>query len=100
MNTTATRIKMGYRKIGGLALAVMLVALVGGLSLAAPARADDNRGRKVQQDRNHGDRDRGERRPVRGYHAEPSYVYAPPPVYYAPPAPSPGLSLIIPLNFR
>jgi hypothetical protein len=104
MNTTAARIKMGYRKIGGLALAVMLAALIGGLSLAAPARADDDRGRNVQhardQDHGHGDRDRGERHPVRGYHAEPSYVYAPPPVYYAPPAPSPGLSLIIPLNFR
>ena len=105
MNTTAMPIKPGRRKIGGLALTIALAAAIGGLSLAVPARADDDRGRNVQHghDQGHGDhaeRERRDHHPAPAYYREPAYVYAPPPVYYAPPEPSPGLSLIIPLNFR
>lgn len=100
MNTRATRITMGNRKIGGLTLMITLAALIAGLAAAMPAHAGDDRDRNVQHGRDHADRAREDRRPAPRYHSEPNYVYAPPAVYYAPPPPSPGLSLIIPLNFR
>jgi hypothetical protein len=31
---------------------------------------------------------------------EPGVIYAPPPIYSPPPPPSPGINLILPLNFR
>ena len=100
MNTTAIRITMGCRKIGGLTLTIALAVLMAGLSTVMPARAGDDRDRNAQHDRDHADRGRELHRPAPAYYGAPSYVYAPPAVYYAPPPPSPGLSLIIPLNFR
>jgi hypothetical protein len=92
------RIKMGYRRISGIALTVMLAALIGGLSLVS-TRADDygdGRGRDVHQER-----DRGYAQPYhRGYYESPYYVYAPPPVYYAPPPQQPVIDFVFPLNIR
>jgi hypothetical protein len=96
MNTVTTQTTKKHRKLGTLVLSALLAASIGGLA-AAPARADnDDRGRYVQQERN----DRA-RHPVRRtYRSEqPSYVYAPPPVYYVPPQ-RPAIDLVFPLNFR
>jgi hypothetical protein len=101
MNTTATRLKTGCRKVGGLTLMIALAALIAGLPAAMPARADEDHGRRdAPHDRDHADRRREEHRPAPRHHEEPTYVYAPPAVYYAPPPPPTGLSLIIPLYFR
>jgi hypothetical protein len=88
---------------GGIALTLGLVALLGA-AYAAPARADDDRGRDQQQPA-HNDRDRGDHRapgrarPAYGY-VQPAYVYAPPPVYYDAPVAPPVLDFVFPLSFR
>jgi hypothetical protein len=98
----ATARAMGSRPVTGrLVLALVLAGVIGGVA-AAPARADDERGRDPHErlDRERAARDEWRdhrRRPV--YVAPPSYVYAPPPVVYAPPPPS-GINLIFPLNIR
>jgi hypothetical protein len=100
MESATKRVSGAWRTLGRLVLAVVLAGVVGGL--AAPARADDDRGRREHADRDRGDHDRDYRRePYRRpvYRAPaPAYVYAPPPVVYAPP-PS-GINLIFPLNIR
>ncbi|MGO8917135.1 MAG: hypothetical protein ACLQJR_14615 [Stellaceae bacterium] len=73
------------------ALALALAGLLGGI--AAPAQADDR------------DRDRHRPPPRHRPHPQPAYIvpapiYAPPAVVYAPPAPSLGINLIFPFNFR
>ena len=78
-----------------LARAVLALALAGMLGgIAAPAHADD-RG----WDRHRGPPRHYRPRP-RGFYVVPPPVYAPPPVVYAPPAPSLGINLFIPFNFR
>lgn len=90
--------------IGGIALTLGLVALLGG-AYAAPARADDDRGHDQHQQPAHNDRDRGDHRaqgrvqPAYGY-VQPAYVYAPPPVYYDAPVAPPVLDFVFPLSFR
>jgi len=99
MQRATTRAR-GFRPVmGRLVLALVLAGALGGVA-AAPARADDDRGRGRDE---HVDRDR--ERVVREHHRRPvyrepapAYVYAPPPVVYAPP-PS-GINLIFPLNIR
>jgi len=95
MNTVTTQTSKKHRKLGTLVLSVLLAASIGGLA-AAPARADnDDRGRNVQQERHS-----RAHHPVTTYRYEqPSYVYAPPPVYYVPPQ-RPAIDLVFPLNFR
>lgn len=69
----------------------LMACLLGGL--AAPAHADDWRYRR---DVHHDPHWRPP--PAR---VVPAPVYAPPPVVYTPPPPvSPGISLVIPFNFR
>ncbi len=98
MTTNPTQIKRGYRKFGGIALTLALVALVVGLA-SLPARADDDdRGRNDQHERAHRDRHPPPHR-YSGYEA-PRYIYAPPPVYYAPPPRPPAIDFIFPLQFR
>lgn len=95
MESTTTRTAIGHRKLGRIALASVLIALIGGLSAVAPARADNDRGRDVRHRHEH-------RRPAHrpnGYGA-PEYIYAPPPVYYAPPPQPPPIDLVFPLIFR
>ena len=66
------------------ALAVLMV-----LAVAAPAYADEWRDHE------------GHARDWHRGHPHPVYdVYAPPAVVYAPPPPSPGISLILPINIR
>ena len=93
MECTMRRTGIGHRKRGATALASVLIALIGGLSAVAPARADHDRGRDVQHEH---------RRPAHrpnGYGA-PEYIYAPPPVYYAPPPQPPPIDFVFPLIFR
>jgi hypothetical protein len=96
MKTATTQTSKTYRRLGTLALSAVLAGLIGGMT-AVPARADDDdRGRNVQQERHE-----RARHPVRHtYRHEPSYVYAPPPVYYAPPPRQPVIDFIFPLNIR
>jgi hypothetical protein len=101
MQRATARAKVFRPATGRLVLALVLAGVVGGVA-AAPARADDERGRDRHErlDRERAARDEWRdhrRRPV--YVAPPSYVYAPPPVVYAPPPPS-GINLIFPLNIR
>jgi hypothetical protein len=93
MKAATSPLRIGYGKIGGIALTIALAALIGGLS-SLPARADDDRGRDAHHDRG--------RHPVHhsvGY-AAPVYVTAPPPVYYAPPPQRPAIDLVFPINIR
>ncbi len=99
MKPTTARLNMRYRKIGAIALTVVLAVFISGLSSSVPARADgDDRGRNVQRERGHEDR----RASHRSYHRNeaPRYVYAPPPVYYTPPPRRPAIDFVFPLNFR
>jgi hypothetical protein len=74
-------------------LAVVLAAMISGLS-TAPASADD----RSRNDQHHA---QAHRRPVRSdRHDAPQYVYAPPPVYYAAPERQPAIDLVFPLEFR
>jgi len=88
------------RALGSIFVSAALAVLIGGLA-SVPARADDDRGRNVQQE--HKEKARHPvhhaRRPDNRYEA-PSYVYAPPPVYYEPPPRQPAVDFIFPLNFR
>jgi hypothetical protein len=89
-------------------MALAVSSAIGGMAIT-PALADndhrDNH-RQVHRDNGRhngewrGDRNRALVQPyvyTQPYYAQP--VYAPPPVYYAP-QPSPGISLVFPLNFR
>jgi hypothetical protein len=78
--------------------AVMVLMALSAPALAQP-RYDDHRdwGRMSWQEHER------EARRWHRMHRVPYYpgvVYAPPPVVYAPPPPPPGISLIIPLDFR
>jgi hypothetical protein len=103
---SATMRAKRFCSAGRLALALALAGVIGGAA-AAPARADDERGRgRDERGRDeHFDRGRAPREEARDHRRRPvyrapapAYVYAPPPVVYAPP-PS-GINLIFPLNIR
>jgi hypothetical protein len=89
-NNLAVRLKRSV------VMAVSALAVLGALGLSAPAMADDHRG----GDRGWEDHARHARDWHRGHPVyDPGVVYAPPPVVYGPP-PSPGINLILPLDFR
>jgi hypothetical protein len=98
----------GRSIVGMLALALVIVAMIVGISLR-PAFSDDNERRDRQHERDqrgHPPARRAHQPPRRepqyqpyGYYAPPPVIYAPPPVVYAPP-PSPGISLFFDLPFR
>lgn len=106
MNTSS--IDSGKRRpeLARVALAVALVTLTGGLTLASTlANADDRQGHD-NRGAQHADRgnDRGQdRREYRPQFAQPyAYaqpVYAPAPVYVEPTV-SPGISLFFPIDIR
>jgi len=79
--------------LGRMTACAMLIAAFSASAMQV-AHADP---RGVGHDRGHG----------RDWHHDPHWhggpppaVYAPAPVVYAPPPPSPGINLILPLNFR
>jgi hypothetical protein len=91
----------------GVAARAVVALLFGAVALAvaAPVRADEyGRGPPPHEERDRGhdhrERERHDERYRYYYAPPPETVYAPPPVLYAPPAPPPGLSIIIPFNFR
>jgi hypothetical protein len=79
-------------------LSALLVLTALGAAVSASARDDrgwDDHARRAR------DWHQGHRSPYDyGYAYSPGVVYAPPPVVYAPPPPSPGINLVIPLDFR
>jgi hypothetical protein len=113
----ATRPSLARSLMAALGLAVLL-----GITLAVPARADDDDywrrdNWRRQEWREHERREEWREREQRewcehhpyscGYPAR-GYVYAPPPVIYAPPpppppvvyAPAPSLDIVVPLHIR
>lgn len=95
-----------FRATAGRTVLVLVLAGVVGSVAAAPARAEDDRGRGRHEGEWRGqDRDRGEwrghgrERREREWRERPVYVPAPPPVVYAPPPPT-GLELIFPIHIR
>jgi hypothetical protein len=98
MNTSMIQNGNSTRKPMRLAMALVLASVLGGLA-ATPALAKDEHGGGHQarggHDRGH-DRGHGGGFDV-GLYPEP--VYAPAPVYYDP-QPSPGISIMLPLNVR
>ena len=93
-------------------LALLVLAGAVGLGTAAPAYAAPPHNDRGHNDGGYHDnrgRHEGWHRPAHyahpygygSYGYGPSYVVAPPPVvYYGPPEPSPGINLILPLNFH
>ena len=75
---------------GRVLLGILVALMIGGMT--APAFADDHRGHDRGHHRDHHDNHRGG-----GYY--PQQVYAPPAVYVTPQQ-SPGINLVIPLNFH
>jgi hypothetical protein len=108
MKTATTRSSHVHSRLGPIAIALGLAAILAGTH-GAPARADDDRrGRTVQRERAHpAERERSHYRSTRDSRSY-SYdrydrranVYAPPPVYYAPPSAPPAIDFVFPLRFR
>ena len=110
MKTLISPITQSKTKVGKIAMTLVWIAVLGGLSVpAAYADRDHDNGRGGGHGggRGHGDHDGGWRGGYRGYggygngygygYAQP--VYVPPPIYTVP-MQSPGINLILPLNFR
>jgi hypothetical protein len=97
MQPATTRTSTTRWSLAPAILALTIAAVVGGATIA-PAEAQDGRGRdrrheQVRHDRYHS------RYGLRSY-GQPTYVYAPPPVYYAQPAAPPVIDFVFPLHFR
>ena len=85
MTTATARSESGYRNAGGMVIALMLAAMVGGLSATQATADENNQGREDQHDRGYQEQRRPEqsyRHEAPRYYEAPRYVYAPPPVYY------------------
>jgi len=98
MLTSLKRDGLSRTVLGRLILGSIVVALllatgfsgpVTGFLTASPALADDRHD-------DHHDRDHRDRHPD----YRPGPVYAPPAVLYAPPAPSPAIDFVFPINIR
>ena len=83
---------------GSKLFAVMALCLIANTAFIQPAKADDWRHDDWHHDHWH-DRAWHRHHPGWGVY-QPGVVYAPAPVVYAPPPPSPGINLVVPLNFR
>ena len=110
------------RAVPGFSKTLTALALLSILGLAAPVHAqerheryEEHRGRGEGMERRHGNEWRGNEWHGYGWDEHerrarewrrlypqpyPGVVYAPPPVYYEPPPPSPGFTLILPLDIR
>jgi Ni/Co efflux regulator RcnB len=113
MKTSTNQARNFRPTISKIVMALAVASVIGGMAITpalgqnneSRARAAQDRGRN--SDRNQNDnRNRNDRRDQRAY--RPAYqhpyrysqpVYAPPPVYYDP-QPSPGISLVFPLDIR
>jgi hypothetical protein len=111
MNIARSRTKNTRSTIAKLLLGSTYAVVILGVSMGPALAAQDQNRDNKNDNRGHDDRDHHDDRNWdrdRGYYyAPPPAVYAPPPVYYspyyAPPQQyyaSPGINIVVPLNFR
>jgi hypothetical protein len=121
MNATTqyTSARPGFCMLTVLSAVIVVMALGTALPASADPRKDGNTGRHYTNGKNYNNRRdwnermswneherearnwrRDHRQPYYSGYGYPGYVYAPPPVVYAPYDPSPGITLILPLDFR